>query len=232
MIVILSVFIFFFHTDENSSFDLEEYMGGIVEIECGDGDRATVYGSGFIIDHDGIKVLSNAHVVMSTEGGTTKAYENIWARFFDSEQRHNLYVISYDTRKDIAVLGFYETDILCDKLVIDTNRTKFGEEIFAVGNARGYGLSVKDGIVSIPEIIIIRNGVERVCVVVSSPINEGDSGGPILNKDGKVIGMMSFRLRDDDNNIVQGMSYAIPSSEIDSYLLTVPSLNERVEIDQ
>jgi serine protease Do len=198
-------------------------MEGVVELECGTNEKSILYGSGFIVENNGVRIISNAHVATYTENNETKSYEKISARFFDSEQKYDLYVVSYDTQKDIAVLGFSDKNISCKVLSLNTDHAKYGEWVFTIGNARGYWLSVKDGLVSIPEIIIMRNGVQRPCVVVSAPINEGDSGGPVLNADGKVIGMMSFRLRDDSNSTIQGMSYAITSNEIKKYLDTIPN---------
>jgi len=209
---------FFIHNNDDNQSTVEGSMGGVVELECGTTETIIGYGSGFIVEHEGIKVMTNAHVVTTIKNGNTVIYESIKARFFDSEQKYELHVISYDTQKDIAALEFNDTDIPCKVLNLETKLASYGQWVFAIGNARGYGLSVTDGLVSIPEIIIVRNGVERPCVVISAPMNEGDSGGPVLNADGKVIGMMSFRLRDNSDGTIQGMSYAIPSAEIEKYL--------------
>lgn len=205
--------------NDGNEIDIKDYMSGVVEIKCSTGEQLIGYGSGFLVEYQGIKIISNAHVVtFKDNNGTTKAYDSISARFFDSEQEYDISIVSYDSNKDIAVLKFDNTGPDHDILTLDTDSTRYGEKIFAIGDARGYGLSVKEGVVSIPEIIIVRDGIERPCIMISSSINDGDSGGPIIDTDGKVVGMMSFKLKDNNGDVVQGMSYGVLSQDIIAYL--------------
>ncbi|MDR3282564.1 MAG: serine protease, partial [Candidatus Methanoplasma sp.] len=210
-------------------FHLKRSLGSTLELSCGNDEDIVVYGSGFLVEGDGPNVVSNAHVVTFSEDGIYRAYEVIEARFYDSDRAYNLYVVSFDVRKDIAVMGFYDDVIEREPFMLETRMADYGEEVMGIGNARGYGLSLSEGIVSIPLINIVRNGTERPSVVTTAPINEGDSGGPLINTDGKVIGMMSFRLKDESNNSIYGMSYAIPSAEISKYISSVGSSDKPLE---
>ncbi|MDR3074517.1 MAG: hypothetical protein LBU30_00570 [Candidatus Methanoplasma sp.] len=71
------MYLFFIADTDDGSLDTEHFMKGAVEIDCGTADKSTAYGSGFIIERDGIKVISNAHVVTTTADGATKAYERV-----------------------------------------------------------------------------------------------------------------------------------------------------------
>ena len=215
--IVVSIYVLYDHSEEDT-FNIEESIKGVVEIECIIEERVVAYGSGFIVNYEGMKVVTNAHVVIRTDNGIAKVHDQIRAKFFDSDLKHNLHLISLDSNKDIAVLGFHDESLNCTALDLNTKQQKYGTKIYAIGNARGYGLSVSDGVVSVPEIIIVRNGVERSCMGISTLINEGDSGGPVLNASGEVIGMISFRLRDNENNVVYGVGYAVMSKDIDAAL--------------
>lgn len=214
---ILSVGLLLFQMNEKETewSNLESAMGGAVEIECKNRNLETiVYGSGFIIDYGGLKVISNAHLVSNEY---SKEINIIQAKFFNSEQEHPLSLIRMDVETDIAIFEFDESDIRCNPLSFNTNLTKYGEKITKIGNAQGYGLSISEGVVSVPLIQIIHNGVTNPYVMFSISINKGDSGGPIINSHGEVIGMITFRLM-GNGNAISGMSYAIPSIVIEKFL--------------
>ena len=66
-----------------------------------------------------------------------------------------------------------------------TFRAQYGDKVLVIGNALGYGLSVKEGVVSVPEIDVTVNGSVRECIMMSATINHGDSGSPILDEKGE-----------------------------------------------
>lgn len=79
-------------------------------------------------------------------------------------------------------------------------------------------MSFTNGVVSSSERNIIHNGQTLKTIQTSFVINEGNSGGPVFNKTGQLLGIISFRLKDKNNDVIHGVSFAIPSSVIHDFL--------------
>ena len=94
------------------------------------------------------------------------------------------------------------------------NSINDGEEIYTIGNPNGFGLSFTSGLISSANRNVIYN--ERVISAMQTDlvINEGNSGGPVFSKNGDLKGIISFRLRDNKNDIISGVSFAIPAKFI------------------
>jgi S1-C subfamily serine protease len=199
------------HVESN----MADVMGAVVAIECTDGS-VTVAGTGFVISSGSLKIVTNAHVTTKTENGETKAYPKITARFYYSKEKYDLYSVSFDKERDISVLAFYD-EPSCETLSLRDDYSEYGERVFGIGNAKGHGLAVVAGVVAVPLVIVANKGTERPSVVINAMIEEGDSGGPVVDTRGRVIGMMSFKLREDAGQ-PSGMGYAVPSQEINSFL--------------
>ncbi|WP_158386799.1 S1C family serine protease [Candidatus Methanoplasma termitum] len=208
----VSCVIVYVTNNDEKPFSGNDAMASAVEIICGEGINE-VTGTGFIIDHNGPIVISNSHVVV-TNGVVN---ENIFAVFYNSEEKYPLSVISFDEALDIAVLKF-DNAIKTNVFIFgESGRLSYGQNVYAIGNSMGYGLSLSKGIISVPLINVKYSGNERLMIQVDIGLNRGGSGGPLLDEGGKVIGMMTFRLNGGDY-LVQGMSYAIPSDVIQKYL--------------
>lgn len=202
--------------------DIKDLMNGTIEINCGTASSNEVSGTGFIIEHDGIKVISNAHIVTYLDNGSYVPFDRISGRFFDDDAGYELNVTSFDRSSDIAVLGFVNISRRLSVLSFgDSDNIRYGDPVLAVGNARGHGLSVSSGVVSIPLMNINDSRAVRSAIQTSITINDGNSGGPLFDDRGEVIGMMSFRIRDSFGDIVNGMSFAVPSNAIQTYLAEV-----------
>ena len=90
--------------------------------------------------------------------------------------------------------------------------------VYAIGNLSNYGLSITKGIVSIPHINITYNNITRNVIQCDLTISDGNSGGALVNSDGKLIGLTTFRLKDQSNNIIYGISYCIPINTVLEYI--------------
>lgn len=136
-------------------------------------------GTGFIITPDGY-VVTNAHVL----SGASYAE----AQTSDKEIK-DMTLIGYNTNMDIALLkikGNY------DYLELgDSNNVKVGEKVIAIGNPLGLSFSVSEGIVS----AINREGSNGLPAYIQTDaaLNPGNSGGPLIGTDGKVIGINNFK---------------------------------------
>ncbi len=156
-------------------------------------------GSGFLISANGY-LITNAHVVRQAEKITVQ---------LSDESKHQAKVISIDTENDLAVLkieppagGKFPFLPLgrSDDLMV-------GETVIAVGNAMGYASSVTTGIISATDRTLeFKQGVKITGLIqTDAPINRGNSGGPLLNVKGELIGV-NTAIRADAQNI----GFAIP----------------------
>jgi len=199
-------------------------------------DNVTSVATAFFINRDGY-LMTNAHVVTLEDYESLNDFSyddiDITINYADSSETFDAKIISYDQTLDLAIIKINPTEIeniqylsfydLTDPnddtyLTDDAIKLYYGESVIAVGNANGYGLSVTSGIVSAPLRYFNENGTITSAIQTDTAVNSGNSGGPLLNKYGYVIGIVSFKIVTDDT---ENIGYAIPSYVITSYLDTL-----------
>ncbi|MFA5072117.1 MAG: trypsin-like peptidase domain-containing protein [Candidatus Pacearchaeota archaeon] len=153
-------------------------------------------GSGFFIA-DGGYIVTNAHVM---EGATRAAIIT-----YDGES-HTVYKLGEDTEMDLILLRINETEY--EPLTLaDSDDVKQGEQIIAIGNPYGLSFSVTQGIVS----NVHQTGENKInaYLQIDAALNSGNSGGPLINKQGKVIGINNFKISE-----AEGLGFALESNYI------------------
>lgn len=176
---------------------------------------ATTYyaGSGVIykIDGDYAYIITNHHVLYSNGSIST----NIKVYLYGMEYSEQAYTASYVgcmQSYDIAVIKIkldssaqnYEAAKIC------TSRSYVGDDVFAIGNPLGYGLSITSGILSVDSEYIDTESYDNVRVMrIDASVNGGNSGGGLFNKYGELIGIIDAKIVDE---AVEGIAYAIPIS--------------------
>jgi serine protease Do/serine protease DegQ len=169
--------------------------------------RPTGLGSGTIIHPDGY-ILTNRHVVSDSEGDPA---EEITVELAD-KRKFTAKVVGADQKTDIAVIKIDATHLPTAKLA-DSSGLRVGDIVFAVGNPLGVGMSVSQGIVSAlaREVGILRNeqGYESF-IQTDASINPGNSGGPLVDADGRVIGVNTAIASPVRASI--GIGFAVPSA--------------------
>ncbi|EAQ25555.1 Putative trypsin-like serine protease [Roseovarius sp. 217] len=155
-------------------------------------------GSGFIISEDG-KIVTNNHVVEGAETVTVKLADG---REFDAA------VIGSDPLTDVAVLQLDTEEKLPFVHFGDSDVMRAGDEVVAVGNPYGLGGTVTSGIVSALS-RNINSGPYDDYIQTDAAINRGNSGGPLFNNDGEVIGMNTAIFSPDGGSV--GIGFAVPS---------------------
>ncbi|MEK6820611.1 MAG: trypsin-like peptidase domain-containing protein [Nanoarchaeota archaeon] len=154
---------------------IEQSVESIVSIKT---DAAQ--GSGFIISSDGY-LITNAHVLSGAHYAKALTY---------GDELKDATLIGYNLNFDIALLkiqGSY------DYLQFgDSNSVRVGEKVIAVGNPYGLSFTVTEGIVS----AVNRKGVNDLPFYIQTdvPLNPGNSGGPLIDKEGEVIGVTNFKV--------------------------------------
>jgi serine protease Do len=153
-------------------------------------------GSGFIISADGY-ILTNAHVVDDVDEVTVK---------LNDKREFRAKVIGTDDRTDVALLKI-QAEHLPRVVIGDPNRLKVGEWVLAIGAPFGFENSVTAGIVSAKgRSLPSENYVPFI--QTDAAVNPGNSGGPLFNLKGEVVGMNSQIISRSGGNM--GLAFAIP----------------------
>ena len=182
----------------------------VVEIKAETEDIGASYGTGEIISKDGT-LVTNAHVITYTKLFNTTLFDTVYIRFVDEKDYREVDVVRYDLDLDIAVLKLDDDDKEITPIKIgDDNKLSEGDVVYAIGNMSNYGLSLTKGIISIPHINVSYNDVTRSVIQCDLTISDGSSGGALIDSQGELIGITTFRLKDNSNNVIYGIAYCIP----------------------
>ena len=163
--------------------------------------RSNSLGSGFVIDASGI-VITNNHVI---------ADANEVFVIFTNGQKLKAEVLGKDAKVDVAVLRVKPDKPLAAVKFADSDKARVGDWVLAVGNPFGLGGSVTAGIVSARN-RNIDSGPYDNYIQTDAAINKGNSGGPLFNMDGDVIGINTAILSPSGGSI--GIGFATPANTV------------------
>ena len=175
--------------------------------------EATATGTGVVITEDGY-IVTNAHVIYDTEYGAGMA-DSI-SVLLNEEDTYDAEVIGYDTDCDLAVLKIKAKDLVAAEFG-NSDDLKLGESVIAIGNPLGFELmdTVTSGIISGINRQIDINDKAMTLLQTDAAINSGNSGGPLINKYGQVIGINSSKMSASySETSIEGIGFAIPSNEV------------------
>lgn len=182
---------------------------------------ATATGSGIIISEDGY-ILTNNHVVSSSESESyyqVSEATKVTVTLFDDETEYEAKIVGTDEETDLAVIKIEKTGLTKAEFA-DSDSIKVGEFAMAVGSPLGLQSSVTCGIVSaVNREVTDTDGKTYTLIQTDAAINAGNSGGALVNSEGKVIGVNTLKLTGQD---VEGMGFAIPinsTTDISSQLI-------------
>jgi serine protease Do len=165
----------------------------------GPSQRSSSLGSGFVIDPSGI-VVTNNHVI--------KDANEIVVVFTDGTEL-KADVVGKDAKTDLAVLKVKSDKPLKAVKFGDSDKLRIGEWVIAIGNPFGFGGSVSAGIVSAKQ-RNIRSGPYDSFIQTDAAINKGNSGGPLFNLDGDVVGINTAIISPSGGSI--GIGFSVPAS--------------------
>ncbi|HSS37551.1 MAG TPA: trypsin-like peptidase domain-containing protein [Polyangia bacterium] len=185
--------------------------GDLAEANGGEGDGEsgrTSIGTGFIINKDGY-ILTNEHVV--------RGVVDLRVRLFDGRELPAC-VAGADLATDIALLKVQSKRPLPVLALGDSSAVRVGEPVIAIGNPYGFNHSVTAGIVSAKERVVDRSTLHEAgsddlysfFIQTDASINLGNSGGPLIDASGAVIGISAAFWAGHPLQPAQGIGFAIP----------------------
>ncbi len=164
--------------------------------------KATSLGSGFIIDPSGF-IVTNYHLIAEADEIRIKLSDNteLPAKLIGSDKKTDLALLKIEAKINLPFVKFG-----------DSSKARIGDMIITIGNPYGLGGTVTHGIVSSKgrDINIDSDKVVDDFIQTDAPINRGNSGGPMFNMQGEVIGVNTAIYSPSGNNI--GIGFAIPAS--------------------
>ena len=190
----------------------EENINKVVEIKVADDESTYGYATGFFVDKNGT-IITNKHVVINSE--TKQPYKKILVATATEEEFIQAEVVKVSETDDIAMIRVDKKKTTHFKFAKGVEN---GERIYTIGNPSGFGLSFTEGVVSSNSRNVIYNGQTINCIQAGLVINEGNSGGPVFNINGELVGIISFRLKDNKNEIIQGCAFVIPVQTIKNFI--------------
>ncbi len=176
---------------------------------------ATATGSGIIISEDGY-IVTNNHVVDSSSSNSSYSYYELSkatsikvklnTATYGEDAVFDATVVGQDSQTDLAVLKI-DKDGLTPAEFADSDQAVVGEFVMAVGSPLGLDTTVTQGIISAVDRQVESDGLVYTCIQTDAAINSGNSGGALVNSDGKVIGINTLKLTGSN---VEGIGFAIP----------------------
>lgn len=161
--------------------------------------KATALGSGFIIDASGF-IVTNYHVIEGADEITV---------ILQNDTNLTATVVGSDKKTDLALLKVTPKGSLTAVAFGDSDKVRVGDWILAIGNPYGFGGTVTAGIIS-ARARDINSGPYDEYLQTDAPINRGNSGGPMFDMDGNVVGINTAIISPSGGSI--GLAFAIPST--------------------
>ena len=170
------------------------------------GQQGTSTGSGFVISENGY-IVTNYHVVEGATGVSVTLH---------SSQQYRAEVVGYDDANDVAVLKVDAQDLPFLKVGSSDNLI-VGDQVVAIGNPLGELTSTMTvGYVSAKDREIETEGTRINMIQTDAAINSGNSGGPLLNMKGEVVGITTAKYSGTSSSgaTIEGISFAVPMDDV------------------
>ena len=179
----------------------------IVCISASDSERISYYswGTGIIIASDGY-IITNTHIIEGCDSVSVELYNG---------EEYDAKLVGADALSDISILKIDAADLTPAEFA-SSSTVYVGDDVVAIGNPLGeaYRLTITNGIISGMSRQVNHNGTVMTLIQTNAAINEGNSGGALINSAGQVIGITNMKMVSSSG--VEGIGFAIPSDTIKS----------------
>lgn len=182
----------------------KQNRSSVVEMISEFGDMF-LYGTGTVLG-DGY-ILSNAHTVAKTKDGKIVGLARSIECFDENGLSHYAKIVDIDAANDLSLL--FVSEITAKGVELSNIPVETGDRVYSIGNTKGEGICLCEGIVSDKQRFVL----DRNVIMIAAPVTNGNSGGPIFNVKGKVIGIVTFGRTDST-----AMNFAIPVITITAFL--------------
>ena len=174
-----------------------------VTVLTGMDNGSAMVGTGVIFTEDGY-VLTNAHVI----AGGSECYVVL-----DTGEDYRARLLGLDEEKDLAVIKIDASGLPAAEFG-DSDALSVGDPVYAIGNPLGVELrgTLTDGIVSAINRDVAVDGVTMTLIQTNAALNNGNSGGPLINVYGQVVGINTMKMGSSSTTSVEGLGFAIPIS--------------------
>lgn len=194
-------------------------------------------GSGFIVDQNNneLLIVTNNHVVEGADKLAIQFYgqknkETVSGTIKGTNDKLDVAIVAVDMSKIPAKIksGIKKATLG------DSNQVKVGNGAIAIGNALGFGQSVTSGVISAVDRTVEIDSKKMTLIQTDAPINGGNSGGALLNKNGEVIGINVAKYSSDSSTSgsIEGMGFAIPISSVKSEISKLEKQKTRQKQDE
>jgi len=185
---------------------VDRFGEGVVLIK-----NPSALGSGFIIREDG-HIVTNAHVVQGETQLTVTVYRKVDGAF-EKKVYEKVKILAVNPFVDLALLQIDAAELGDTKLTKvylgNADDVKVGNSVFAVGAPQGLERTVSEGIVSTTN----RENKGMVYIQTTAQVNPGNSGGPLFDRKGQVVGVVAWKLL-----FSEGLNFAIPINYVQHFL--------------
>lgn len=167
-----------------------------------DGQSGYNWGTGFVLTADGL-IVTNTHVINGADSATVTLYDDTVL---------NATLVGADSISDIALLKVKGIG-LTPAVIGDSTELAVGDAVAAIGNPLGeqFRMTLTNGVISAINRGVSYNGRSMTLMQTNAAINEGNSGGPLYNMYGQVIGITNMKMMSSYSSI-EGIGFAIPST--------------------
>ena len=169
-----------------------------------DGEIGFFWGTGIVLSEDGL-ILTNAHVIEGCDSAVV---------VLSDDQEFEASLVGTDRTSDIAVLKI-EAEGLKPAVFGESDALTVGEDVAAIGNPLGeeFRATLTNGIISAIDRGVSYDGHSMNLIQTNTAINEGNSGGALLNMFGQVVGVTNMKMMSNYSSI-EGIGFAIPSTTV------------------
>ncbi len=170
-----------------------------------DGQVGYGWGSGIILSRDGY-IVTNAHVISEADRCTVILWNG---------KECPAKLIGEDSQTDLAVLKINSKGLV-PAYFGNSDELKVGESVAAIGNPLGseFSHTLTNGIISAIDRHVDYSGTKMPLIQTNAAINEGNSGGPLYNMYGQIIGITNMKMSNDYGVTIEGIGFAIPSTTV------------------
>lgn len=191
----------------------DKTVTSVVELRA-TSDEIESFGTAVIISDT--ELITNFHVISYTNQGISNIHSLLEIRFADESDYITVTLVKYDETRDLALLSM--EDKKGESISFHNGDIVEGQSVFLLGNANNLGISITSGIVSRSNVNIENSVIVNTYIQVDAASASGVSGGALIDTNGRLIGILTLRILDNEGTPIYGYIFAVPMITIHEFL--------------